>query len=127
MVSLSFTCFRFVQAAFRAEEGNTLVVADYGQLELRLLAHITNCESMITAFKVMFFGLAVFYELLLLASPAASSALFYSPTKYLCIEGSFLVYLACISPNTPLGRRLLKTGGYFIFFVTGTLAAYICM
>lgn len=41
-----------VQAAFRAEEGNTLVVADYGQLELRLLAHITDCKSMIEAFKV---------------------------------------------------------------------------
>ncbi|CAN0309987.1 unnamed protein product, partial [Laminaria digitata] len=38
--------------AFRAEKGNALVVADYGQLELRLLAHITNCESMISAFKV---------------------------------------------------------------------------
>ena len=26
------------------------MVADYGQLELRLLAHIARCESMITAF-----------------------------------------------------------------------------
>ena len=26
------------------------MVADYGQLELRLLAHITNCQSMIDAF-----------------------------------------------------------------------------
>lgn len=31
--------------------GNTLIVADYGQLELRLLAHVTNCKSMIEAFK----------------------------------------------------------------------------
>ncbi|CAM9132669.1 unnamed protein product [Ascophyllum nodosum] len=40
-----------IRAAFRAEEGNSLVVADYGQLELRLLAHITDCKSMIAAFK----------------------------------------------------------------------------
>jgi len=39
-----------IRAAFTAEEGNALVVADYGQLELRLLAHITNCQSMIDAF-----------------------------------------------------------------------------
>lgn len=40
-----------IRKAFRAREGNTLIVADYGQLELRLLAHITNCNSMIEAFK----------------------------------------------------------------------------
>lgn len=40
-----------VRNAFVPEEGNSLIVADYGQLELRLLAHITNCESMIEAFK----------------------------------------------------------------------------
>jgi DNA polymerase-1 len=28
------------------------VVADYGQLELRILAHMTNCKSMIEAFKL---------------------------------------------------------------------------
>ena len=28
-----------------------LIVADYGQLELRLLAHVTRCASMIEAFK----------------------------------------------------------------------------
>jgi DNA polymerase I-like protein with 3'-5' exonuclease and polymerase domains len=40
----------FIRKAFRAEVGNTLVVADYGQLELRILAHMTNCKSMISAF-----------------------------------------------------------------------------
>ena len=29
-----------------------LIVADYGQLELRILAHMTNCEAMIKAFKL---------------------------------------------------------------------------
>lgn len=40
-----------VRKAFICEEGNSLIVADYGQLELRLLAHITRCQSMIQAFK----------------------------------------------------------------------------
>lgn len=40
-----------VRKAFVPEEGNSLIVADYGQLELRLLAHITNCKSMIEAFE----------------------------------------------------------------------------
>ena len=40
-----------VRKAFVPEKGNSLIVADYGQLELRLLAHITNCQSMIDAFK----------------------------------------------------------------------------
>ena len=40
-----------VRRAFRASEGKTLIVADYGQLELRLLAHMAGCESMIRAFE----------------------------------------------------------------------------
>ena len=40
-----------IRKAFRAEEGRALVVADYGQLELRLLAHVANCESMLAAFR----------------------------------------------------------------------------
>ena len=33
-------------------KGHTLVVADYGQLELRILAHMADCKSMINAFKL---------------------------------------------------------------------------
>lgn len=40
-----------IRKGFVCDEGNKLIVADYGQLELRLLAHITNCKSMIDAFK----------------------------------------------------------------------------
>lgn len=39
-----------IRKAFRASAGNTLIVADYGQLELRVLAHVSNCKSMIQAF-----------------------------------------------------------------------------
>eukprot|EP00879_Flechtneria_rotunda_P001581 GHRR01001740.1.p1 GENE.GHRR01001740.1~~GHRR01001740.1.p1 ORF type:complete len:951 (+),score=402.49 GHRR01001740.1:427-2853(+) len=41
-----------VRKAFTAEVGKTLVVADYGQLELRLLAHMADCKSMIRAFEL---------------------------------------------------------------------------
>ena len=43
-----------MRKAFTADvsRGHTLVVADYGQLELRLLAHMANCKSMLEAFKL---------------------------------------------------------------------------
>ncbi|KAF8721697.1 hypothetical protein HU200_022869 [Digitaria exilis] len=40
-----------IRQAFVAAPGNSLIVADYGQLELRMLAHLTNCKSMLDAFK----------------------------------------------------------------------------
>jgi len=40
-----------IRKAFQASPGHNLIVADYGQLELRILASITKCESMIDAFK----------------------------------------------------------------------------
>ena len=40
-----------IRKAFSAEPGNVLVVADYGQLELRLLAHMAGCVSMREAFE----------------------------------------------------------------------------
>jgi DNA polymerase-1 len=40
-----------IRQAFIAEPGNCLIVADYGQLELRILAHLSNCKSMRDAFK----------------------------------------------------------------------------
>jgi len=40
-----------IRKAFIASPGNALIVCDYGQLELRLLASMTSCTSMIDAFK----------------------------------------------------------------------------
>ncbi|GMI19124.1 hypothetical protein TeGR_g6403, partial [Tetraparma gracilis] len=39
-----------IRSAFQASPGCSLIVADYGQLELRLLASMTDCTSMIDAF-----------------------------------------------------------------------------
>lgn len=40
-----------IRQAFQSSPGNRLIVADYGQLELRLLASMTHCTSMIEAFQ----------------------------------------------------------------------------
>ncbi|XP_059665247.1 DNA polymerase I A, chloroplastic/mitochondrial-like isoform X2 [Cornus florida] len=40
-----------IRRAFIAAPGNSLIVADYGQLELRIIAHLANCKSMLDAFK----------------------------------------------------------------------------
>ncbi|KAL2496152.1 DNA polymerase I B [Forsythia ovata] len=40
-----------IRQAFIAAPGNSLIVADYGQLELRILAHLADCESMLNAFE----------------------------------------------------------------------------
>ncbi|EES11511.2 hypothetical protein BDA96_06G255600 [Sorghum bicolor] len=40
-----------IRQAFVAAPGNTLIVADYGQLELRILAHLADCKSMLDAFR----------------------------------------------------------------------------
>jgi len=40
-----------IRKSFQAAPGSNLIVADYGQLELRLLASMTDCQSMIEAFS----------------------------------------------------------------------------
>lgn len=41
---------RQIRKAFQAEPGNVLVTADYSQIELRLLAHLSEDQSLINAF-----------------------------------------------------------------------------
>ncbi|XP_024528617.1 DNA polymerase I A, chloroplastic/mitochondrial [Selaginella moellendorffii] len=40
-----------IRKAFIAPPGKSLIVADYGQLELRILAHMSGCKSMLEAFE----------------------------------------------------------------------------
>ncbi|KAF8023827.1 hypothetical protein BT93_F1109 [Corymbia citriodora subsp. variegata] len=40
-----------IRQAFVAKPGHSLIVADYGQLELRILAHLADCKSMLDAFR----------------------------------------------------------------------------
>lgn len=40
-----------LRSAFQAQPGNVMIVADYSQLEMKLLAHISNCRSMIEKFQ----------------------------------------------------------------------------
>eukprot|EP00002_Diphylleia_rotans_P030256 TRINITY_DN6204_c0_g1_i5.p1 TRINITY_DN6204_c0_g1~~TRINITY_DN6204_c0_g1_i5.p1 ORF type:complete len:782 (-),score=120.16 TRINITY_DN6204_c0_g1_i5:995-3340(-) len=47
-----------IRRAFIPERGNKFIIADYSQLELRLLAHLTDCRSMIDAFKAGGFSLS---------------------------------------------------------------------
>ncbi|HEU4593977.1 MAG TPA: DNA polymerase I [Pyrinomonadaceae bacterium] len=42
---------RRIRRAFVPDEGNVFVAADYSQLELRLLAHVTHDEHMLDAFR----------------------------------------------------------------------------
>jgi DNA polymerase-1 len=57
-----------VRKAFCSEPGKSLIVSDYGQLELRLLAHMAECQSMMTAFELG--GVRARYEYLLCVFPS---------------------------------------------------------
>jgi len=41
---------RAIRKAFQADEGNVLLAIDYSQIEMRVAAHLAQCESMISLF-----------------------------------------------------------------------------
>ena len=43
---------REIRKLFLASKGNVLIDADYSQIELRLMAHFSECEALIEAFKI---------------------------------------------------------------------------
>lgn len=50
-IPIKYELGRQIRKMFVAQQGNILVDADYSQIELRVLAHITKDETMIKAFK----------------------------------------------------------------------------
>ena len=42
---------RRIRTAFVAEEGNVILAADYSQIELRIMAHLSNDEGLLSAFQ----------------------------------------------------------------------------
>ncbi len=50
-IPVRYEAGREIRRAFVAGEGNILVNADYSQIELRILAHLSNDETLINAFK----------------------------------------------------------------------------
>lgn len=50
-IPVRYEAGRIIRRAFIAGEGNVLVNADYSQIELRILAHLSGDETLINAFK----------------------------------------------------------------------------
>lgn len=50
-IPVRYEAGRAIRRAFVAEKGNVLVNADYSQIELRILAHLSKDETLINAFK----------------------------------------------------------------------------
>ncbi|MCA9293402.1 MAG: DNA polymerase I [Phycisphaerales bacterium] len=50
-IPIRTTIGRQIRKAFIADPGNQLIIADYSQIELRLLAHLAHDEALIAAFR----------------------------------------------------------------------------